>query len=180
MKKCWSYLNNDDSKITSAGTVLLGFLCVWSIIQEAAHTKNPGCFVIISITLFATLYTFPALLAFVSQRKYRLEARGITFYYPFGLEVCHDWSDFSEISICKIHYAGRTTKHHVAIRCVVGKEEFGPSCAMMSKSWWSTELYEVIHFRKIYSIYYTEERYLEFVEYCPITIIDYRYLKDTL
>lgn len=108
-------------------------------------------------------------------RKYTVSETGITLKYPLKLTVHHSWNEISEIGICNVHYTTRgPVEHLTAIRCVVGVENNGPS---KGYGWWADSYYSVIHFRRIITIIYSDERLEEFVRVCPLEIVDYRSIK---
>lgn len=174
MKCCWS-IHPKQSNMMSAGVILLAVMCLPKILSEGSGELKARMAVI-----FLLLFSGPAFWAYVSARKYQISTTGMIVRYPLGYSRKYCWSDFSEIALCKVHYSAHGTKPTLAIRCVVGKEEFGPAQAIASNEWWSTPGYEVLHFSRVVSIYFTPERYAEFLEHCPYPMKDYRYLKDHL
>lgn len=107
-------------------------------------------------------------------RKYTVTNEGLILHYPLRFTVTHTWDKLSEIGICNVHYASRgriPVPHLVAIRCVVGEEKKGPR---HGHGWWASCVYSAMHFRKIITILYTEEKLEEFKRECPLEIIDYR------
>lgn len=102
----------------------------------------------------------------------------MTLYYPFGIIRYHSWDDFKEIALCKVHYASASNKHVLAIRCALVDEKHGPRHAVVAKERWTKIEYEVLYFGKIITIYYTDDRYAEFVSVCPVSVNDYQHLED--
>lgn len=168
MKPCWS---RSDTQIPTLGPgiLMIGTLGIGLAIGQGSIPE---------IVLSLIVWPLPILLAIVSSRRYCASDQGLTVRYPFGFQKHYHWEDFSEISLCKVHYASGTNSHTLAIRCVVGKEDFGPGTAICAREDWSTQLYEVQHFRRIITIYHTPERLAEFETHCPCPIRDYRYLRD--
>lgn len=160
------------------GVLLIGVLCVSNIIQEGSASRHSIHSVVLLLTGFITLYTFPLFFSFIGSRKYKVSSDGIIVKYPFGINKLYSWDDFSEISLCKIHYASGSTKHILAIRCAIGYETCVPKNTTTARAQWSTMTYEVMHYQKLISIYYSPERYAEFEELCPYPIKDYRSLRD--
>ena len=177
MRYCWTGYG-ESGTMHVPGIIFLGALCIGSIFKEAFQSSNPAYYLLITSILFLILWSWPIYTAYISARKYQIDSDGMTLRYPFGLKRRYNWHEFSEIALCKVHYAAGSHKHTQAIRCVVGDEKNGPQFASTSREHWSSEFYELIHFRTIISIYYSEERYMEFLEKCPCTIGDYRHLKD--
>ena len=179
MKYCWT--GSDGSRnMIAPGIILVGALGIAGIVKNATVAENPTQYVLVTSVLFAFVYFIPACIAYISSRQYRIDRNGITLQYPFGITKQYDWENISEISLCKVHYATSSNAHILAIRCVIGPEDLGPSKAVTSREPWSTIRYELLHFRSIVTIYYSDERYKEFCEFCPHCIADYRRLKDRL
>lgn len=179
MKYCWSYSDSSGNMI-APGVILLGVLCVASICGECVGVPNAQEHFFMLLTLFSILYVAPLFWAFISSRRYQLDQNGITIKYFLGIHKLYLWSDISEIAICKIHYAAGSTKHCVGIRCAIGIENCVPSDAKSAREEWSSRTYEILRARKIVTIYYTDERFAEFLKYCPLEIKDYRNLSDYL
>lgn len=176
MKYCWSFSN----EVGLGGPVAAfgAILCIGSFVIETFRSVSPILY-IARFGVLTFLSTFVLLLvAFVSTRRYEIQHDGITLYYPLGIKKKIHWREFSEIALCKVHYAAWSTEHIVAIRCVVGTEKHGPKQATVAKEWWSRIEYEIIYFPKVISIYKTEERIAEFHKFCPHRIFDYRNLED--
>lgn len=160
------------------GVILIGVLCVSSIIRESVASSHSIHFVVVLLTGFLMLYAFPLFFSFIGSRKYKVSSNGVIVKYPFGINKLYPWDDFSEIALCKIHYASGSTKHILAIRCAIGCETCVPKNTTTARAQWTTMTYEVMHYQKLISIYYSPERYAEFVELYPYPIKDYRSLRD--
>lgn len=178
MRYCWSDGKTLGGRIYPV--VILGFVViVFGYIWDARPTPDgklsvyPPAWIIIGL-----IYGYCLFAAWVSERKYEITADGMYIKYPFAKKKFHQWSEFSEIALCKVHYAARSDAHTVAIRCVIGREESGPKHARVAKESWSMVDYEYRHHKQIVSIYYTEERYTEFMALYPRPIKDYRYLRN--
>ena len=168
MRCCWSR-SNDSGNLIAPGILFLGVLSLPEIIGG----KHPAH----SIAIFSFLYAVPLFFAFISARKYKVCADGILLVYPFGAKRLYRWSEFSEIALCKIHFASRSTAHICAIRCALSSKTCVPKNATSARKVWATMIYEVRHFRQLFSIYHTPERYAEFLTLCPLPIKNYESLK---
>ena len=177
MRHCWSH-SNDTGNMIMPGVLLIGVLCVSNIIREGCASRYSIHYVIVLLTGFITLYLFPLFFSFVASRKYKVSSDGIIVKYPFGIDKRYSWGSFSEISLCKIHYASGSTKHILAIRCAIACETCVPKNTNTARAQWSTMTYEVMHYQNLISIYYSPERYAEFEKFCPYPIKDYRSLRD--
>jgi hypothetical protein len=105
-------------------------------------------------------------------RRYSVTESGLVLEYPFRYTVIHPWETLSEIGICNVHYTARgPVEHLTAIRCVVGEEKKGPRHGY---DCWAESWYSALHFRKVITILFTEERLEEFEKVCPVKIQDYR------
>lgn len=180
MRFCWSHEDRIGSMLIP---VLIFSMC--GCITSAFSLYQYGFFFYSSVShvLFISFLLFLwfsiSFYAFtITSRCYRIDASGITLRYLFLFEQHYCWADVSEVALCKIHYAGSSNKHILAIRCVIGEENRGPKQAIAGKERWSTPEYEMIHFKRIISIFYTPERIAEFHKFCPHSLNDYRHLKD--
>lgn len=177
MKYCWK-TNPEQQSLLPPMVVLCAVLCISDIIGDTLNSGVSIWYTIIAIGITSVVLLFPALVAILSLRKYEIHTKGLTIYYPFGVQRNYSWSDFQEISLCKVHFASAAKRHIIAIRCSVLKEKKGPKQAVVARGRWATIEYEVIHWGKIITIYYTDERYNEFMSVCPFTITDYQHLED--
>lgn len=169
MKPCWSHSDTQGPTI-GPGILLVSTLGLGFAIGQGFTPE---------LVILLVVLPLLVLLAIVSSRRYSVSAQGLTVRYLFGLKKHYNWDSFTEISLCKVHYASGSTAHTLAIRCVVGKEDSGPHNAICAREDWSTQLYEVQHFRKIITIYHTPARLAEWEACCPRPIRDYRHLPDT-
>lgn len=176
MRPCWS-VNNKTAE-GAFSSVILALICIFGYVSEAINSVSPFEYIIKVGIIVVPFVSIMLLTAFVCGRWYEIAADGMTIYYPLGITKKIHWNEFSEIALCKIHYAAWGTEHIVAIRCVIGEEKHGPKQALVGKEKWTRIGYEVFHFRKIISIYKTDERIAEFHHMCPLPIVDYRYLED--
>lgn len=176
MKYCWSI--NNEPGIGAPSATLFSCVLIVNFLVEVSRSSAPTEYVLKGGVIVVPVVYFLLRAAFVCARRYELHDNGITLYYPLGICKSYLWNEFTEIAICKIHYASGTTKHIEAIRCVVGREKHGPRQAIVAKEWWSRMEYEVVHFKRIISIYKTDSRLAEFHKLCPHPIGDYRHLED--
>lgn len=174
MRYCWSHSDNDGNVLT-VGVVLIWCLGFAEIIAvgESSVEHIIKWFLILSV-----LSALPLFLAFVSARKYRITANGIEIMYPFRIKDFFYWEKFNEIAVCKIHYASGNAKHILAIRCSLSERTSVPRNATSSRAWWTSMMYELVFFKELISIYYTDVRYEEFQRFSPIPIKDYQSMKD--
>lgn len=177
MKYCWR-VNEDQIDLLPPMFVLFVLLCVSNGLREMMVSSDPVRYLGVAFVLLIIVLPLPGLASILSVRKYEISRDGLTLRYPFGISKHYRWEEFGEVALCKVHYAAASNKHILAIRCAVGDEKRGPKKATVAKGNWSTIEYEAFHFGKIITIYYTDERYEEFQEKCPLEIGDYRYLSD--
>ena len=177
MKHCWR-TNESQTNLLTPTLVLFGIMCIADIIKQMGRTDNPITYCFWGLLLCSLVLLFPALAAVLSSRQYKIDANGMTLRYPFGIIRFYGWDEFKEIALCKVHYASASNKHILAIRCALVDEKQGPKHAVVAKERWSKIEYEVLHFGKIITIYYTEDRYAEFKSVCPVPVKDYRHLDD--
>lgn len=168
MRYCWSY-SNDSGNMIAPGVILWGVLSL----PELIGGKHPAH----SITIFCFLYAIVVFFTIISARKYKVCAEGIILVYPFGIRKLYPWSEFSEIALCKIHFASGSSAHILGIRCSLSSKTSVPSNATSAREVWTTMTYEARHFRHLFSIYYTDERYEELLKFCPFPIKNYYSLK---
>lgn len=179
MKYCWNHVDKEVGP-AAPGFAMFGVICLGAMFAEAFGTSEPLKYLLTVGIIGIPVVAFVLFVSIVSARRYRIDAEGMTVRYPFGLTIRYRWAVFSEIAICKIHYASAGNAHIVAIRCVVGEEKHGPKHAVVGKGSWTRRRYEILRFRKVISIYKTDEREAEFRRFCPISIVDYRHLADRL
>ncbi len=166
MKYCWSY-SDSSGPIEGPCVILVGVLFLSRI-----HTLG-------ELVLFSIVFVLALLWSYITSRKYQIDEHGITVRYPFGIRRKYPWSAISEVAICKIHYASKSASHAVGIRCAIGSESCVPSNAKSAREDWTSMTYEIMHFWKLITVYYTKERLEEFEKYYPSEIKDYRSLRDS-
>ena len=175
MKYCWSTqekLNNP----TAGMTGILIALCVVDISQNMWNYSNPLKYLVTMVLLVSPMLWHTITISILTLRKYRIDSDGLTLQYPFGILKHYKWEDFSEIAVCKVHFASKVVKYNLAIRCVVGEEKRGPKRAIIANERWTRVEYEAWHFGKIITIFHTDERYEEFAAAYPYEIKDYQHL----
>ena len=177
MRYCWSHVDNEIG-VTAPGAAFFSVVCIAAICAETKRYEDPAKYLLTICPIAIPVIACLLLTAFVSARRYEIDADGMTVLYPFGIFVRHSWDAFSEIALCKIHYASANNAHIMAIRCAIGEEKHGPKHAVVGKESWTRRRYEILRFRKVISIYKTDEREREFRAFCPIPIADYRHLAD--
>ena len=79
----------------------------------------------------------------------------------------------TDVGLCRVHPGAGANTSTLAIRCVIGGEQFGPRQATSAREDWARRFYEIWHYKKIISIYHTPERMADFQRYCPFPILDY-------
>lgn len=176
MRYCWYEKKN---RITSVIALILLFVMgvywISCAIKSIVEWHWPMVF---SIPIFSAgiIWGLEFLIVIIMQeRKYKVEQQGLTIRYPFGIVVNYPWTDFNEIAICKVRYSSRVSEiYSIAIRCVVGEEKHGPKHSKQPNERWSRETYEALHFNRIISIEFSNERYEEFRSACAVPIVDYR------
>lgn len=180
MRYCWSHADNKRSLLVPAWIfVSLGCICcLFSLFRLRYFLIAPASHVILVYLILFSLLVYSLFTAFVVSRRYHVTPSGITIYYPLRIKKHFYWDQFSEIALCKIHYASASNKHILAIRCVIGTEKRGPRQAVVAKEKWTTPEYEIIHHRQIISIFFTPDRIAEFHRFCPHPLADYRHLED--
>lgn len=177
MDYCYHYYRYREGEGISLGLAALFFYIFLdgSLSLFSAHTLAQ---IIIDVIIMAFGLTFACIMFFAYleiSRKYAITQTGLVLKYPFNFTVTHPWCELSEIGICKVHYTTRgPVEYLTAIRCVIGEEKNGPR---KGHGWWADSFYSVIHFRKVITIIYSEDRLEAFNTVCPLEIIDYRGLR---
>lgn len=172
MKHCWSDGKTMGGRIGPVVIISIVILGPKFIRELHASGYYPPILLFLIFAVYYGLFT-----SWVSERKYEISPEGIYIKFPFKAKQLHRWSEFSEIALCKVHYAQQSDFHRAAIRCVIGREEGGPKRARKANEKWAFASYEYRKYKQIISIYYTEERYEEFRALCPLPIKDYRHLR---
>lgn len=173
MRYCWSHEDDKPHMITPAW-FSVGIACAGGFLYLGYYRFLTPMICLILFPLMVCAF----FVSFITARRYLLDSSGILIQYPFHIRHHIPWEQFSEISLCKIHYASASDKHVCAIRCVIGAEKHGPKQACVANESWSTPEYEILHCRHIFSIFYTPDRIADFHRFCPYPLADYRHLKD--
>jgi hypothetical protein len=134
--------------------------------------------------LFSLCFLFFVYLSFISIIRtfvrFCFTPEGLAIQYPLGKIRIYPWEEFREAAICKVHFAPKDhSKHIVVFRFAVGDEKTGPFNATFANEFYSDDLYEVIHWKKIHIVEYSEERYESLKAVCTVQINDYRHLPTT-
>lgn len=177
MKYCWRVTKNERNFVAPMLLLLLT-MSVMDICTHMQQSTDPLKYGVVATIILSLVLLYPTLVAILNFRKYSVTKGGLVLHYPMGIRKSYQWDSFSEIGLCKVHYASASTAHKLAIRCVVGSERRGPMHAVVGKERWAKMSYEAFRFWKVITIYYSEDRYNEFIAYCPKKIIDYTYLED--
>lgn len=165
MQCCWSRAKDGHDQIVP---ILIALIVVFIV-----ACKNSFEYMLAAPVVLILSYT-----AYVSARKYRINESGLVLRYPFGKEKPYPWEQLYEVALCKVHYASKSDKHILAIRCALREEVDGPKNAKTARESWQSMSYEFLHHKTVVSIYYTPERFSEFQQLCPYDITDYRDLKE--
>lgn len=177
MQYCYNFSRYREQEWQALGlTVIFLYMfleCAYSLFRIRNLLQGIVC---VGGMAFSFGFSLIMLMAYLEiYRKYSISQEGITLSYPFSITVTHTWRELSEIGICKVHYTTRgPVEYLTAIRCVIGEEKNGPK---NGHGLWADSYYSIIHFRKIITIIYSEERLAEFKQVCPFEIIDYRGIK---
>ena len=165
------------SKRESAFWLVTLVLCtfvfmVWVAIKEALPGIVAALFILFILFWLAMLLLSISNLI-VQNRKYAVSEDGITIRGIGSRSILYPWESFRDIGICKVHYTSRLPyEYDVVIRMSRMEEPRGPSTGTYGP--WATELYELLHFRKIILITFTQERLAQLAAVYPDEIADYR------
>ncbi len=176
MKYCWYETKSIIFRILEPIVCLSVFYVLIRGLKEDAKRLHIVPLTVMAVCVFC-IACYMVMNWFVGQRKYRVTERGISVQYPFGVHMEYVWSDFRDITLCKVRYAPKDRGYSVAIRCATETEYPGPRSAFLANEKWTTEFYDTMHWRTLVTIEYTPERYEEFATVCPQTIHDYRHLE---
>ena len=168
------------SKCESAFFLVALVFCVfvsfiWITITEAFSGIVLALFIIFILFWFVMLLLSAANLI-VQNRKYAVDNHGITISSFGNRRTFYPWQSFRDIGICKVHYTSRLPyDYDVVIRFSQMDESSGPK----SGTWgpWATEFYDLIHFRKLLLITFTQARLDQLTAIYPDEIADYRHIK---
>ena len=141
----------------------------WRFMQTRTGIGYVWLFIFV-ISFYLLVFTMFAVWLIWKLRKYRLDKDGITVAYFQAFPRKIPWDAVSEVAVCRVHYSTRSG-WETAIRVVVWAEYGGPS---KGDGPWSYEQYSLFNHRRIIIINYTEEKLQEFIDLCPLTVVDYR------
>ena len=148
---------------------------VWGAIKEALPGIVAALFILFILFWLAMLLLSIANLI-VQNRKYAVSEHGITIWGIGGRSTLYPWESFRDIGICKVHYTSRLPyEYDVVIRFSRMVEPRGPRTGTYGP--WATEIYELLHFRKIILITFTQERLAQLAAVYPDEIADYRAIR---
>ena len=165
------------SKRESAFWLVTLVLCtfvfiVWVAIKEAL----PGIVAALFILFWLAMLLLSIANLIVQNRKYAASKHGITIWGIGGRSTLYPWESFRDIGICKVHYTSRLPyEYDIVIRLSRMEEPRGPRTNTYGP--WATELYELLHFRKIILITFTQERLAQLAAVYPDEIADYRAIR---
>ena len=168
------------SKRESAFWLVTLVLCIFVfIVWVAIREAFPGIVAALFI-LFILFWLAMLLLSFanliVQNRKYAVSEHGITIRGIGSRSILYPWESFRDIGICKVHYTSRLPyEYDVVIRLSRMEEPRGPRTGTYGP--WATELYELVHFRKIILITFTQECLAQLAAVYPDEIADYRAIR---
>ena len=121
--------------------------------------------------LFGFAYTTNGVLSLIwSLREYDLNERGIEIRYLKRKVILYPWQSITKICVWKHNSSGM---YHEYIWCAVGNP----------KRWYPqlrnpNSLYEMLHWRTIISVEFSQERLDAFKQYFHGTVQDYRRVND--
>lgn len=168
------------SKRESAFWLVTLVLCifvfiVWVAIREAFPGIVTALFIVFILFWLAMLLLSIANLI-VQNRKYAVSEHGITIRGIGSRSTLYPWESFRDIGICMVHYTSRLPyEYDIVIRLSRMEEPRGPRTGTYGP--WATELYELVHFRKIILITFTQERLAQLAAVYPDEIADYRAIR---
>ena len=117
---------------------------VWVIATEALGSFAVMLLVLFSLFWLAMLY-FAVINLIVCSRKFAVNEKGMTICGIGSRSRFYPWQSFRDIGICKVHYTSRLPyEYDIVLRFSLRDARRGPQ----SGAWgfWTTELYELIHF----------------------------------
>ena len=168
------------SKRESAFWLVTLVLCifvfiVWVAIREAFPGIVTALFIVFILFWLAMLLLSIANLI-VQNQKYAVSEHGITIRGIGSRSTLYPWESFRDIGICKVHYTSRLPyEYDIVIRLSRMEEPRGPRTGSYGP--WATEFYELLHFRKIILITFTQERLAQLAAVYPDEIADYRSIR---
>ncbi len=148
---------------------------VWIIATEAL-----GWFAVMLLVLFCLFWLvvlyFAVINLMVRSRKFAFSEKGMTVYGIGSGSRFYQWQSFRDIGICKVHYTSRLPyEYDIVLRFSLRDERRGPQSGVWG--FWTTELYELIHFKTIIRLSFTQERLDRLRIVCPTDISDHRSIR---
>ena len=148
---------------------------VWVIATEALDCFAVMLLVLFSLFWLAMLY-FAVINLMVRSRKVAFSEKGMMVYGIGSRSRFYQWQSFRDIGICKVHYTSRLPyEYDIVLRFSLRDERRGPRSGAFG--FWTTELYELIHFRSIIRLTFTQERLELLRAVCPAEISDHRSIR---
>lgn len=184
MKYCWDDNRNKTGNRIKVffSLLLIGIAMVKTVenlfllhsLWSLSHILSIGLACV--VTYFCVMFL---LIIVAHERRYEITSQGLTLCYPFGIRRNFAWQDISDISVCKVHFIKRgPIRSKIAIRFAIGPEIAGPQQAQQADERWSEEIYEIMHWEKIITIEFSEERLREVTAVSSIEVSDYRHLPN--
>lgn len=150
--------------------ILVSF--VWIVFLESFRGIVLSVFILFILFWFAMLLLSIANLI-MQNRKYAISEHGITISNIGSRNSFYSWQAFRDVGICKVHYTSRLPyEYDVVIRFSLIHENTGPKSGVWG--FWATEIYELLHFRQIILLTFSQERFNQLVSVYPNEISDYR------
>ena len=172
MKKCLITSSGKPSLFMVIVLLTIFLTYIWITVTEMLGTVGFPIFITFSILWLGALAAY-VIHIIIWCRSYEISKDGITISDRTGFKHFYRWESFHDISICNVHYTSRPPyEHDVVIRLSLLEEPMGPKSGVWGQ--WTTALYEIIHFRRIFILTNTEERHLEFARLCSQKIEDRR------
>ena len=148
---------------------------VWVIATEDLGSFEVLLFVVFCLFWLVMLY-FAVINLIVRSRKFAFSEKGMTIYGIGSWSCFYPWPSFRDIGICKVHYTCRLPyEYDIVLRFSLRDERRGPKSGVWG--FWTTELYELIHFRSIIRLSFTQERLDRLRAVCTAEILDHRSIR---
>ena len=115
--------------------------------------------------------------SYILTRKYYVDPTGLTVSLTFGYNKKFKWEQIAQVAVCRVHMKARSHKEMLAIRFSICANTIIPQNAVYANEKWSSELYELLHWKNVISVEYSDARYEDIAKYCTSQILDCRHLK---
>ncbi len=159
-----------------AALVLCTFVFIVWVAKREAFPGIVAALFVLFILFWLAMLLFSIANLIVQNRKYAVSEHGITIWGIGSHSIHYPWESFRDIGICKVHYTSRLPyEYDVVIRFSRMEEPRGPRTGTHGP--WATEIYELLHFRKIILITFTQERLAQLTSVYPDEIADYRAIR---